>query len=352
MRTFFSEDEMKVIGEYPSTLGFFGKYQPKYPKYNRPVSPRENFELTMKGETPYWLTNLQSDCNLIHPLALADNAARAYGGTDAFGIEWQMEALTGAPMVKPGTRRLSDLDNWEKELIWPDLKTIDWEKDVKEHYQNLPEDRPNIFLIVNGYFERIADLTSFEDAFCYLIEEEEELNAFFSKLTQWHIELAEIAKKYYHADMILMHDDMGTQNSTFFSTEMYKEIMQPHYQAFNKAIHEMGMYTAVHSCGHVEAHIPEFINSGFQMWEAQYNANDCNAMMKNYGEKLGQMELLVVAGQTEKEAYKAIDERLKGVGATGHYMCRLADQPDRYIQTTEYMYKKSRKIYDALYQTK
>lgn len=352
MRTYFNENEMKVVGEYPSVGGFFGKPQPVYPKYDRPVTPRENFELLLKGETPYWLPNLLSDCNLIHPLAVADNEARSHGGVDSFGIEWQMEKLTGAPMVKPGTRRLSDLENWRTELVWPDLKAIDWEKDVREHYSNLQEDRPNIFLIVNGYFERIADLTSFEDAFCYLIEEEEELHAFFTRLTQWHIELAEIARKYYHADLILMHDDMGTQKSTFFSTDMYRDIMQPHYQAFTKAIHGMGMHAAVHSCGCIEAHIPEFINSGFEMWEAQHNANDCTKLMKLYGDRLGQIEMLVIADQEDEEAYATIDDRLDGVAATGRYMCRLIDRPDRYIKTSEYMYRKSRERYDAIYDTR
>ena len=39
-----------------------------------------------------------------------------------------------------------------------------------------------------------------------------------------HIELIKIAKEYYHTDMILFHDDMGTQISTFFSPQIYKEL--------------------------------------------------------------------------------------------------------------------------------
>ena len=61
--------------------------------------------------------------------------------------------------------------NWEKELVFPDLKAIDWKKDYQEHYADLMEpDRATTFIIVNGCFERLADLTSFEDTFCYLLE--------------------------------------------------------------------------------------------------------------------------------------------------------------------------------------
>ena len=48
----------------------------------------------------------------------------------------------------------------------------------------------------------------------YLIEEEEEVTALFSRFTDFHIELMEVARKYYGADLITFHDDMGTQIST------------------------------------------------------------------------------------------------------------------------------------------
>lgn len=253
-------------------------------------------------------------------------------------------------MVRPGTRRLSELTEWRNELVWPDLTAIDWKKDYETHFYNLPDDRPNLFLIVNGYFERLADLTSFEDAFCYLIEEPEELEAFFTTLTDWHIELARIAKEIYHSDMILLHDDMGTQTSTFFSTDMYVDLLQPHYKRFTDAIHNMGMHAAIHSCGCIAAHIPEFINSGFEMWEAQENANDCPLLMKEYGDKLGQIEMFTIpVGSSDDVARELIAKRIQSVGATGRYMCRLYDTPERYIDSNEYMYRLSRQQYDKLY---
>lgn len=353
MRQYFNEDELKIMGEYPSGGGFFGKPQPSYPIYNHPVTPRENFELLINDNVPYWTPNLLCDFNLIHPLVMPDARARSFGGIDWFGIDWQFEELTGAPMVRPGTRRLSDLENWKEEIIWPDLTAIDWQKDYEENYSFLPKERPNLFLIVNGYFERLADLTSFEDTFCYLIEEQEEMNEFFTKLTDWHIALAKIAKDYYHSDFILMHDDMGTQTSTFFSKDMYVELLQPHYKRFTKAVKEMGMHVGVHSCGCIGTLIPEFINSGFEMWEGQENANDCPKLMQEFGDKLGQIELYSIPnGLTDEEAAAHIKSRIDTVGATGRYMCRLYDKPDRLIKANEIMYRYSRQKYDELYDSK
>ena len=37
-------------------------------------------------------------------------------------------------MVRPGTRRLSDITEWETELTFPDLATIDWQHDYDTIY--------------------------------------------------------------------------------------------------------------------------------------------------------------------------------------------------------------------------
>lgn len=74
MRKYFSEDEMKIVGEY-RLWRIFRKPQPKYPIYNRPVTSRENFEMMMRGEVPYWAPNLLSDFNLLHPLVMKDASA-------------------------------------------------------------------------------------------------------------------------------------------------------------------------------------------------------------------------------------------------------------------------------------
>ena len=195
------------------------------------------------------LPNQTLENNALQPLVMDDARARNFGGKDWFGIEWEYEPLTKAAMVKPGTRRLEDITDW-RSLEFPDLSAIDWEKDYKERYEGkISEDRLTYFIIVNGFFERTADLTSFEDTFCYLLEEPEALTEFYDKLAEWHIELIKIAKEIYHADMILFHDDMETQINTFFSPQIYKELFLPQYQKITKAAHDMGMYVCLHSCG-------------------------------------------------------------------------------------------------------
>lgn len=254
-------------------------------------------------------------------------------------------------MVKPGTRRLSDITNWREEIVWPDLAAIDWKKDYEDNYKGrISPDRLSYFVIVNGLFERTADLTSFEDTFCYLLEEPEELTAFYDKLVDWHIELIKIAKEVYNADMILFHDDMGTQISTFFSTNTYRELFLPQYKKITKAAHDLGMYICSHSCGCISTLIPYMIEAGFDAWEGQDSANDKKTIMEEHGKDLAQCTLYIIPeDMSDEDAIADIHRRVDDLAMTGRFACRLKDNKvNRPVNLAEELYRYSRMKYMEL----
>lgn len=340
----FNASELNVVGQY-GMPGIYGAPYSVVPKYNYPITPKENMLRILRGEMPLWIPNQAIENNAIQPEIMPDAYARNHGGIDWFGIEWVYEPLTRAAMVKNGTRALSDLTNWREEIVFPDLSKIDWQKDYEENYKdNIAEDRFSYFVIVNGLFERLADLTSFEDAFCYLLEEPEELTAFYDKLVEWHIELIKIAKDVYHTDMILFHDDMGTQRSTFFSPAVFRELFLPQYKKIVDAAHEMGLYICMHSCGNISTLIPMIIEAGFDGWEGQDSANDKVAIMKEHGRDLAQMSLFVIPpAMSDEDAVALIHKTVDELGTSGRYACRLKDDnPNRKVNLAEELYRYSR----------
>ena len=340
----FDEKELEITGQY-SMPGIYGAPDTIVPRYNYPITPKENMLRMLRGKMPLWVPNQTLENNAIQPLVMDDARARNFGGKDWFGIEWEYEPLTKAAMVKPGFRRLSDITNWREEIVWPDLSAIDWQKDYEENYKGrIAEDRLSYFVIVNGLFERTADLTSFEDTFCYLLEEPEELTAFYDKLVDWHIELIKIAHDVYHADMILFHDDMGTQISTFFSPDTYRELFLPQYQKITKAIHDMGMFACHHSCGCIKSLIPLFIEGGWDAWEGQDSANDKKAIIDEYGKDLAQCTLYIIpADMSDEDAIADIHKKVDELGVTGRFACRLRDaKPDRKVDLAQELYRYSR----------
>ncbi len=342
----FDERELEVIGQY-RLPGLYGGPDKVIPKFNRPIPPRENILRYLRREDPLWMPDMRRDCATVCPYVLPDAYARAFGGTDCFGIQWTYEPNIRAAMVTPGTRRLSDITRWEEELDWFDLRTIDWQKDVEEHYaQGLSPDRFTTFVILNGFFERTADLTSFEDAFCYLLEEPEALTAFYDRLAEWHIELIRIAREFYHADMILLHDDMGSQKNAFFSSELYRSLLLPQYRKVTDAAHAMGLYISLHSCGNVGIHIPDFIDAGFDGWEGQDAVNDKQAIMDQYGDRLFQMNMNVIdPSVSDEEAVARVRGLVDGLGRTRRLLPSLLVTGQRSVSVEDAFYRYSRLQY-------
>lgn len=339
--------ELQDVGMYKAVPKPYGMPGREARRFNSPITPKENFLRICRGEKPLWIPNVNSEFNNIQPSCMPDAQARNRGGIDWFGIEWQFEPLSGAAMVKPGTRRLSDITNWREELQFPDLSAIDWEKNYQEEFADLMDkDRPTNFCIVNGCLERLADMTSFADTFCYLLEEPEEVEALFSRFMDFHIELIKIAKEVYGADLITIHDDMGTQISTFMSPDTYEEVILPHYKRFNKAAHDMGLYVNYHCCGCVGTLLPYFIEAGFDFWEGQDNCNDKKALLDKYGSQLKQLSVYTPDPKGTDEEYIArIEEHIRTMGEKGQYICWFVNtKPDCKLDAWEAIYATGRKM--------
>lgn len=344
---FDREKELFPVEFRQAVPGIYG--MPAFPtrRFHTPITPKENFFRMCRGEKPVWVPNMGSDFNVLQPEVMPDATARSYGGTDWFGIKWKYEPLSAAAMVEPGTRRLSNITKWKEELVWPDLSSIDWEADYKKNYEAVMDpDRPTLFVIVNGFFERTADLTSFEDTFYYLLEEQEALNEFYTKLCDFHIELIRIAKKYYHVDCITFHDDMGSQQNAFMSPSTFEEVLLPHYKRMNDAIHAEGMYINFHSCGNVGVQLPNFIKAGFDFWEGQDTCNDKTALMEKYGSSLGQTSMFLPdPSLTDEELIDEIRRKVDTLGATGRYIAWFGDMNmNRKVNGEEELYAYSREV--------
>lgn len=340
----FNENELKPVREY-SIPAIYSTSDMVVPEFDRPITAKENMlRMLSKDQMPLWVPNQDQDNNAIMPMVFPDNHARAAGGVDSFGIDWTFDPLTNAAMVTPGFTRIDDINDW-RELTFPDLDAIDWQADFEQNYKDkISPDKLTYFVIVNGMFERTADLIGFEEAFCALLTDDDVLDEFWSELDEWHMKLIDIARDVYGADMILFHDDMGTQKSTFFSPDIYRDLLSPHYRKICNHIHERGMYTCRHSCGCIGTLIPQYIDEGWDAWEGQDSANDKVAIMNEYGHDLAQCSLYIVdKNLSDEEAVEHVHRTVDELGVTGRYSCRLRDpHGHREVNLVEEMYRYSR----------
>ena len=77
--------------------------------------------------------------------------------------------------------------------------------------------------------------------------------------------MIERGKRELNLDGIFTSDDLGTQSSTFFSVRIFREFFAPYYKEIIDRVHELGMHFWLHTCGNIEAFLPEFIDLGIDV---------------------------------------------------------------------------------------
>ena len=164
---------------------------------------------------------------LFNPETYAERPPHTTGGTDWFGVQWKYEASVDA--IAPDHTQdpiLEDICDWREVVKFPDLDAWDWSR--VEEIDHISEiDRENkVFemMFVNGPFERLHMLMGFENALCALLTDPEEVEAFLNAFMEWKLRLMEKVIEIYKPDVLMFHDDWGTQNNMFFSPDIWRAL--------------------------------------------------------------------------------------------------------------------------------
>ena len=127
----FDKKELTQKGQYFKIPG------PGFlPRYQTPISPRENFITALNGGKPHWLPDYY-DITTLCPACYPDASARGFvmgaegpdymedsrkGGLDAFGVDWEYIPVAGGSMVRPGKPFLEDISEWREKVKLPDVE--------------------------------------------------------------------------------------------------------------------------------------------------------------------------------------------------------------------------------------
>jgi len=66
----------------------------------------------------------------------------------------------------------------------------------------------------------------------------------------------------YRFDCITWPDDMGYKGTTFFSNEMYRELLKPVHKRAVDWAHSKGIYAHLHSCGDIMTRVDDLMEVG------------------------------------------------------------------------------------------
>jgi uroporphyrinogen decarboxylase len=209
------------------------------------------------------------------------------GGTDWFGVEWEFVPAVMAPMVKPGTKRLTDICNWKEELVFPDLNAVDWEAAAAKETANWDrENKISFMMLINGIFERTHALMGFEDALCAMYEEPEAYKELIDAITDYKIEVIKIIGKYYKPDVLSFHDDFGSNDRMLMSVELWEEFFKEPLRRVIEETHRQGIIYEHHSCGYIEPIFDQLVELGIDAIDPLQIKNPLRQLKDKYQDRV------------------------------------------------------------------
>ena len=114
-----------------------------------------------------------------------------------------------------------------------------------------------------GFDVTHSQLMGTETVLMTMIDEPELLmDIFDTYLTSCETLFGRIWDAGYKFDEIMWWDDMGYKGTTFFSPQMYRDILKPYHKRAVEWAHNRGVYAHLHSCGNIMSLIPDIIDTG------------------------------------------------------------------------------------------
>ncbi len=337
------------------------------PKFDYPISPKENFQLTAARQTPYWMPNSLSDIQSMMAQDLVTGTVRGmqssldlsrivtenYTFNDWFNTNWTFVASVGGPMLTPGFVLCEDIISWERDVIFPNLNEWDFTTVAERFMKTIYS--PTKILHINigqGLTERLISLVGgYTEGMLALAVEPEAVRDFLDRFADFTIEYVDLIARLYPVDMITYHDDWGTEKDTFFSEKMMEEIVFEPTKRIIDHIKSKNILFEFHCCGNATRFIPYMIDLRMDFLQLQRRAVDIPAMKQKYGDRIGFN--VFIEGHNFGEAYTkeetaqklrdTVDLYGKGGGA---YLNLFEFDPEKAWNMVSEVYTYSREFYD------
>ena len=263
------------------------------------LTEKDNFMMTVRGETPAWVSRYGMGPNPFskHPPAVTGIGPSIFhkhmspqGGTDIWGVEFVSTRETGyMSLPKPGEFLLDDIRNWRDVVKAPDLSGVDWETMAKNDIKNMNVNREEtacVYMTHVGYFQTLMNFMGFTNGLIAMFEEPDEVIALFEYLSDFYCDIAKKAVHYYKPDVFNVTDDTATATNPFISPEMYRSLVKPYHARLAQIGIDAGLPIEMHNCGRCEDFIEDWRDFGVCLWNPAQVVNDLQGIKAKYGNSL------------------------------------------------------------------
>jgi hypothetical protein len=291
------------------------------------LSYKDNMKMAYEHKIPNYMP-LMSDIDKvnIHGLDFVNERPEVPGvHDDWYGQSWTFVDSIHAASPTPGKYLLNEIHEWREKIKFPNLDKLDWEGYSKRDTANWSPEKMHSVRIFFGMWERLNSILDFSKSLMALIEDPEECYDFFGAIAGFKIKLHDKIIDYYKPDILIMHDDYGTQDRMFMSPKAWRELLKPHLKRVCDAVHSRGVIYEHHSCGYIAPIIPDMIELGIDAVDYIQIVNPLEDILKKYNKNItlvGCLDNQLIDSEltTEETARSHVREMMDRLASYGSFI--------------------------------
>jgi uroporphyrinogen decarboxylase len=256
------------------------------------MTKRENLLRTIRRDEPIWVPHRYDGAlTLLRPKVVPRSFET---GLDDWGVGWiGTDTEEGSyPDGKPALR-IDDIASFEP-------PRTDWRM-VTEDMRRQVAAKANVDTLLIAYnemvlYERAQLLLGAAEFLMAVATSPEKIELLLDKIAGYQQRLTE-ALMDAGAAGVRFTDDWGTQTALFISPPSWRRLIKPRLKILYDAVKQRGGLVFQHSCGRIDAIVPDLIEIGLDVLDpCQPAANDIFEWKRRYGDRLTFMGSLDTQG--------------------------------------------------------
>jgi uroporphyrinogen decarboxylase len=182
---------------------------------------------------------------------------------------------TNYPLMGIENADVSDLRRYMGETIWGHVADPAWRHGAEENFPQLLRDNllkfqaendyATMFAIGGNFFEYGQYLYRTDEFLINMLIEQDNVEKLLDKLLEIHLETLDrvLSGIGDSVDILMFGDDLGTQNTTMISRDLYKQLIYPRQKKLFQYVHDnSNAKVFLHSCGAIYDIIGDLIDAG------------------------------------------------------------------------------------------
>ncbi len=182
---------------------------------------------------------------------------------------------TNYPLMGIENADVTDLRRYMGETIWGHVADPAWRHGSQENFPQMLRDNllkfqaesdyATMFAIGGNFFEYGQYLYRTDEFLINMLIEQDNVEKLLDKLLEVHLETLDrvLSGIGDSVDILMFGDDLGTQNTTMISRDLYKQLIYPRQKKLFQYVHDnSNAKVFLHSCGAIYDIIGDLIDAG------------------------------------------------------------------------------------------